>query len=98
MIEQDKSWAKINWLLGPCHETTLQKIIPFAKTGNTKQKGVLCGKIIRFTTEAKRTVKYNKKQEKIESGALSYTCHFQHRLMLKLQCKQKIKVKPYKRK
>lgn len=73
---------------GPLARTTLWKTIPFTKIGNTKQEGILYGKIIRFNIKAKRSVKYHKKQQKIESGAFSYiTCHFQHRLMLRLQYK-----------
>ena len=64
-------------VIGPLACTTLWKIIPFTKIGNTKQEGTLCGKIMRFNVEAKRSVKYHKKQQKIESGALSYImCYF----------------------
>lgn len=68
-------------------------VIPFTKMGNTEQGGVSCGKLMRFSAKMEGSVKYHKKQEKIESGALGYLrSDFQNWLMFKFPCRLKVKV------
>ena len=70
-------------VIGPLVCITRPEVILFTKTRNIKEE-VLCRKEMRFSAGAEKSVKYHKKQQKIESGSLGYIESFSTEIDLKV--------------